>query len=210
MTGEEFSTIRDDLYLLLMQRAMHVDMARSQVKNQYSNRFGELTLPLFTMAALIDQFRDGKRQILNDLDQALAQQQERRIERNTITPEQMFREAIRSLIEEAEPASHDGPQPGMKAQRLPDGRVVMDALHIHDSFRTLFPTAKESYCQLVWLGKQVAKSDFIEPWFPEGNERTRGYRWKRYVNEKHPETGEVEPMPKHLSVYIASMPHDFE
>jgi DNA primase len=205
MRHEDFAPVRDQLYLLLMQHAAAVAAIAPQVRMTYAGRFGELALPLFTLAALVDHSRGQGPQVVTQLAHALATQQQRRVERNDNTPEQMFRSAVELAASEActvddEPRALDLPQ------RLADGRVVMDALHIANAFRRLFPSAKESYFRMEWLGKQVGKADYIEPWEPpQRRASTTLYRWRRTVQEKSDATGEIESVEKMLSVYIATV-----
>jgi DNA primase catalytic core len=203
MQIEEFSPIRDQLYLLLMQYAPDVAAIAPQVRMTYAGRFGELALPLFTIAALIDHSRGDGPLLVTQLVRAMDAQQERRIERNDTTPEQMFKSAIELAVSDAQDC-HDKPEPNKWPQRLSDGRIVMDALHIADAFRRLFPSAKESYFRMEWLGKQVQKADFIEPW-NRSEKSVRVYRWRRMVNERDELTNEVEPTEKMLSVYVVDV-----
>lgn len=202
MRHEDFAPVRDSLYLLLMQHAAAVAGIAPQVRMTYAGRFGELALPLFTIAALVDHSRGEGPQIITKLARALEIQQQRRIERNDTTPEQMFKAAVELASTDAQDA--DKPRPAQHAQRLSDGSVIMDALHIADSFRRLFPSAKESYFRMEWLGKQVQKAEFIEPWSPYPREDEASlYRWRRTVQERDELTGEIQPTEKMLTVYCA-------
>jgi hypothetical protein len=200
MQPEEFNPIRDQLYLLLMQHAPAVAAIAPQVRMTYAGRFGELALPLFTIAALVDHARGKGPQVVTQLARCLETQQQRRIERNDTTPEQMFRSAIEYAVADAQ-TIEGKPAAGQWPQRLPDGQVIMDALHIADSFRRLFPSARESYFRMEWLGKQVQKADFIKPWRPDDRDAHTLYRWRRSIQEKNDATGEVEPVEKMLTVY---------
>lgn len=202
--ANEFIPVRDQLYLLLLQHAPTVAAIIPQVKMTYVGRFGELALPLFTIAALIDHSRSQGPQVVTQLARALETQEQRRNERNDTTPEQMFKSAVEVAISDAQEVESK-PHAGQWPQRLPDGAVIMDALHIANAFQRLFPNASESYFRMEWLGKQVQKADFIDPWEPEGRTAKTLYRWSRPVQEKSKATGEVETVEKFLTVYIARL-----
>lgn len=204
MRESDFAPVRDQLYLLLMQHAAAVAAIAPQVRMSYAGRFGELALPLFTIAALVDHSRSKGPQVVTQLARCLETQQQRRIERNDTTPEQMFRSAIEVAIADAQTVEGE-PIANQWPQRLPDGSVVMDALHIADAFRRLFPSARESYFRMEWLGKQVQKADFIQPWAKPGRGAKTLYRWERAVQEKNDATGEVEAAQKILTVYVAKL-----
>jgi hypothetical protein len=198
----DFTPVRDQLYLLLLQHAPAVAAIVPQVRMSYVGRFGELALPLFTIAALVDHSRNQGPQVVTQLAHALETQDQRRKERNDTTPEQMFRAAVELAMSDAQDVI-DKPHAGIWPQRLNDGRVIMDALHIANAFQRLFPNASESYFRMEWLGKQVQKADFIEPWQPEDRTAKTLYRWTRTVQEKSKATGEIENVEKFLTVYIA-------
>jgi hypothetical protein len=200
MKAEEFAPVRDQLYLFLMQHAADVAAIIPQVRMSYAGRFGELALPLYVMAALVDKSRGTGRAVLAQLDRALANQAQRRVERNDTTPEQVLRAAIELACGDAQDTTT--PVPTTWPQRLPDGTVVLDALHIADAFRRLLPSAKESYFRMEWLGKQVQKADYIAPWSPPGRTAQTLYRWKRTIQERDDSTGEVQPVEKFLTVYV--------
>lgn len=194
--------IRDNLYLLLMQWSDELQTIRQKMQNIHGARFGELIFPLLCMAGLVDATRGQGRQVLAELEQAIGRQSTKRDQRNAFTPEEMLADAIRSLVGEAEIAIKDRPQASTLPQRLDNGHVVMDARHIADAFRSLFPSAGESYFRAEWLGRQVNKTGYIDPWQPEGFTGKHGYRWRREVRERDPNTGEVETVTKQFSTYI--------
>lgn len=200
----DFAPVRDQLYLLLLQHAPTVAAIIPQVKMTYVGRFGELALPLFTIAALIDHSRSQGPQVVTQLARALETQEQRRNERNDTTPEQMFKAAVELAISDAQEIESK-PHAGLWPQRQPDGAVIMDALHIANAFQRLFPNASESYFRMEWLGKQVQKAEFIDPWSPEGRTAKTLYRWSRPVQEKSKATGEIETVEKFLTVYIAKL-----
>lgn len=205
MREEDFGPARDQLYLLLMQHAPSVAAIAPQVRMTYAGRFGELALPLFTVAALIDHSRGQGPQVVTQLARALDTQQQRRVERNDTTPEQMLRAAVELAAAGAYTADADQPHPADQPQRLSNGQVVMDSLHIADAFKRLFPSAKESYFSTQWLGKQVSKADYIQPWEPPGRTAKTLYRWERATQERNEATGEAESVVKVLSVYIVRL-----
>lgn len=202
MDAAEFQAIRDTLYLLLMQWSDELQTIRQQLKNSHGARFGELIFPLLCMAALVDASRGTGRQVLAELEQAIARQSTKRDQRNAFTPEALLQDACRLVCEDAEIAIHDKPQASMYAQRMGNGTVVADARHIADAFRSLFTSANESFFRAEWLGKQVSKSSYIDPWEPEGHTNKQGYRWRRAVNERNPDTGETGVAIKQFSTYI--------
>lgn len=200
MHDGEFAPLRDNLYLLLMQHSDALTTIRQRAQSEHGARFGELAFPLICMAALVDLSR-GDRTTLNALDAALAQQEQHRAERNDLTPEAMLTEAVRLVVADAIPA--DGrPKPEKYAQLLPDGCVVMDAIHISDAFGALFSGRKDSFFNDQWLGNQVARTDYIDKYRPPGHTAKAAYRWERIISERSERTGDIEPMRKLLSVYI--------
>lgn len=202
MDGAMFQTIRDNLYLLLMQWSDELQTIRQKIQNTHGARFGELIFPLLCMAALVDAARGQGRHVLAELEAAIARQSTKRDQRNAFTPEELLAEAVRTLCGEAEIAIKDRPQSSTLPQRLSNGHVVMDARHISDAFRSLFPNANESYFRAEWLGRQVNKTSYIDPWQPEGFAGKHGYRWRREVKERDPNTGDVETVIKQFSTYI--------
>lgn len=192
MLFDDFSGLRDRLYLLLMQWSDELNAIKPRIKNSHAARFGELVYPLLVIAALVDASRDGQRSVLDHLESAISGQSRKRLDRNDTTPEAMLKTAIQLVVDDAEyVAIH--PEPSNVAQRLANGHVLMDALHIETAFRSLFPSGTESYFNSNWLAKEVAKTPYITKHSPD--------RWRRTIMERDPQTNEVKPTRKQLSVY---------
>lgn len=195
MRQDEFTPLRDSLYLLLMQHSDSLHAIRQRVQNQHGARFGELVFPLLCLASLVDLSRGQGRNVLDALDSALTRQEQQRAERNDLTPEAMLAEAVKLVVVDAVPII-DRPKPEAHAQLLPDGRVVMDTLHLAEAFASLFPTRKESFFRDDWLGKQVQRTGYINRWDPPGYTAKTAYRWRRLVQERSERTGDFEQTPK--------------
>lgn len=192
MLFDDFTGLRNNLYLLLMQWSDELNAIKPKIKNSHAARFGELVYPLLVIAALVDASRDGQRNVLNQLEIAIANQAQKRIDRNDTTPEYMLKTAIEIVIVDAVSAGIH-PEPSNVAQLMADGTIIMDSLHIHEAFRSLFPNGTESYFNSNWLAKEVAKTPYIRKHSPD--------RWRREVFERDPLTNDVKQVKKQLSVY---------
>jgi DNA primase/energy-coupling factor transporter ATP-binding protein EcfA2 len=152
--AEEFAPLRDQLYLLLMQEAPAVRKLAARVTFDAENRFRELFLPLYTMAALVDISRgDGRRTVYEALNHAAAGKLTLRKERDNLTPDAQLKEALALVVRRAlfpEHTDHDGPT----VQE--DGDILADSLHVRDAFAAL-TLGKVFDGFETWLGKQVQK-----------------------------------------------------
>lgn len=162
--AEEFAPLRDSLYLLLMQEAASVRKLAARVSFDAENRFRELFLPLYTLAALVDISRgDGWRTVYEALGHAAKGKLALRKERDNLTPDAQLKEALGLVVRRAlypDAADHDGPT----VQE--DGAILADSLHIRDAFAAL-SLGKVFDGFETWLGKQVQKMPtlirFAEP-----------------------------------------------
>lgn len=162
--AEEFAPLRDQLYLLLMQEAANVRKLAGRVSFDAENRFRELFLPLYTLAALVDISRgDGRRTVYEALGHAAKGKLALRKERDNLTPDAQLKEALGLVVRRAlhpDPADHDGP--AVQA----DGSILADSLHVRDAFAAL-SLGKVFDGFETWLGKQVQKMPtlirFAEP-----------------------------------------------
>lgn len=192
-----FAPLRDALYLMLMHESHNIRRIAQRVQFTAENRFRELFLPLFTMAALVDLSRgDGKRTVVDELQRAADVKLTLRQERDSLTPESQLVEALRIVIRRARyPEQQDYHPPMVQG----DGTILCDTLHISDAMRQLFSDDRQSYYNDQWLGKQAMKTPGIERAQPER-------RW-RPVEHYDPGLGQMVTTKKALRHYVLSPDH---
>lgn len=164
---EEFQPLRDQLYLLLMYEADALRTITERVKFEAHNRFRELFLPLYALAALVDASRGEGRRALDVLDQAATAKAKVRKERDQLSPEATLREAFRVLCATA----NDDDTDYYHGTLRPDGLVLVDTLQIKQAFESLYSSRDQSFYNDTWLGKQVMKIEGVAKAMPDRRER---------------------------------------
>lgn len=185
-----FAPLRDQLYLLLMYEADALRVITERVKFEAHNRFRELFLPLYALAALIDASRGDGRHTLDVLDQAATAKAKVRQERDGLSPEATLREAFRVLCTTA----NDDAADYHHGTTRPDGWVLVDTLQIKQAFESLYSSRDQSFYNDTWLGKQVMKIEGVAKAKPDR-------RWRK-VEELDPHTRETKFIDKKLSCYV--------
>lgn len=186
----EFGTLRDQLYLLLMYEADTVRAVTERVKFSAHNRFRELFLPLYAMAALVDASRGEGRHTLDVLDQASEAKAKVRKERDQLTPEETLRQAFRVLCDQANDDATDFDHGTIK----PDGWVLVDAIQIKHTFESLFSSRDQSFFNDQWLGKQVMKLEGVRKGMPD--------RHWRNIEERDGYSFETKTIRKYVACYL--------
>lgn len=165
---ERFAPIRDQLYLLLMQEASNVAKMSRHVQLDAANRFRELFLPMFTIAGCVDFSRgDKSKPTVQMLTESARRTAEQNKDEESSTPEGMLRLALAQVCAQA--GSGNDP---LYATLEDDGSVTADAIQIKDAFETLFTTAKQSFFNDQWLGRNILKMRGISPASPRRRWRT--------------------------------------
>lgn len=186
----EFAPLRDSLYLLLMQEAQNIRKITERVKFEAHNRFRELFLPLYVMAALVDWSRGAGRQTIDLLVTASEAKADVRKERDLLTPEATLRAALVMLCRAANDDQIDFEHGTNRA----DGTVLVDTIQIKQAFEGLFSSRDQSFFNDTWLGKQVMKVDGISPATPR--------RRHRKILDRDPVTFEQVAIDKFVTCYV--------
>jgi len=181
----EFGELRDQLYVLLMQEAQHVKQHNRHARFDGTNRFRELFRPLYVMAGLVDMSRGGDPITITALDAAASKKAEIRTERDRLSSEAMLREALRTVIAQA----NANPADVERGTILEDKTILTDTLQVRIAFETLFSNTEQSFFTDTWFGKQVLKQQGITHAAPRR-------RWRKVA------TGFGEYEDKQVSCYV--------
>ena len=185
----EFGFIRDQLYLLLMSEASNVVKITERVRFEAVNRFRELFLPLYSIAALVDASRGEGRKVLGALDIAAEAKAKIRTERDGLSPEATLRQTLQLLCEFANDDTLDFNHGTIRG----DGKIIVDTIQIKQTFESLYSSKDQSFYNDTWLGKQVMKVEGIAKARPDR-------RWRKF-EDRDTITFEAKMVEKYVSCY---------